>query len=187
MDRSKEEIGLKVEIEDIGKLDPRSIQQITEFISHETAIFNQKYPKNLGKENVEYINELNHIFILGQAKLIITDALSEKVYDSFVEFAKIDGQIAGFSITTFDKENDIERVRTTFTGVGKEYTRKGIATQLIKRRHKLLRERGISEYEISLWEKSLAVYEKMQQRGELKISPIGLDKHDYLIKIPIRD
>lgn len=187
MDVPKETIGHQIILEDVGSVTPEVKDEIQQFISQETKKFRELYPKNLGKDNKEYMDELNHAFILQQANLILSEALEPVTVDSRVTLAKIDGQTAGFSIITFVKENGKLKVDTTFTGVGREYRRKGIATRLIEDRHDYLRKKGITEYDIALWEKSLAVYDKMQRKGELMVEPTTLDGRQFIVRLNPRD
>lgn len=98
---------------------------------------------------------------------------------SFVVVAEGPKGTVGFSIVGIDKSG---RVINAFVGVEYQSLKKGIATELIRRRHDKLREMGYTEYHVSVWEASRKAIEKAVGHP---IEPISNDpkEKEFIVRL----
>lgn len=124
----------------------------------------------------------DHSLLLAQVHLVLRQIeLHGDKNNSFLCVAKIDERVIGISIAGLDKD---KKSIGFFTGVIWKFRRRGISTELTKRRIFELSKKGIHEYDLEMWKGSLAVARKLEREGLIDI--IGPLNNSKSYKITIR-
>jgi hypothetical protein len=148
-----------IQIERYSLADTRAMQMVSEFVSNERLTMNARHDKPF-IQNEDYFN---HVLRLAGAKALVTkDYVSRADAElSFVDVARSEGKIIGVSVFILDRSKSGVEVIDNFFGVGWDFTRKGVAKQLVTAGHQHLQELGVYEYKTSVWSGSKGVVEKV--------------------------
>lgn len=164
-----------IEIVDAGELTPEIRETINSFIAKQVDLL--KDDPELEAELFEYGLRLT------QAHIVMSSAIQSHMQWSNVTFAKKGTEIVGLSFVAIAENG--EKQFFTFTGVARLSQREGIATKLVSHRHHLLKEKGVEQYSVSLWEGSLGVFKKLENKGEVNLTPLSDKK--VLVRLVKRD
>jgi predicted N-acetyltransferase YhbS len=112
-------------------------------------------------------------FVHAQAVATLNDAIRNRTDLNFASTKNEKGEIIGYSLVTFDLNNPdpYNRVKTEFLGVDSENRGKGIATNLMKQRIKVLKELGIPGYRTISRVDAKKVYDRLGIKYEIEPLP----------------
>ncbi len=97
---------------------------------------------------------------------------------SFVVFSTHNHETVGLRIIGIAGNGE---VISSFMGVEYPFLRKGVATELVRKTHEVLKKRGYTQYEVQVWEASKKVIEKVTGKELIKLD--SLDGKRYLVEL----
>lgn len=112
----------------------------------------------------------------GAIKAVESLCVHEK---SFAVIARKKSEIVGFTLIGRDEE---DKIVISFVGVEFNSLRQGIATELVRQRHKVLRDLGYREYVVSVWEASKKTIEKATGKSLKPVSD-DPDNNDFIVRL----
>ncbi len=136
-------------------------QYLVPFYQREKALFEQNFPTR-DRQNPKYLAQLDHVALIGHSlKIPFYYGVPEK---NCIVVAKKDTEIVGLAALVIDEQNEIP---TSFIAVDWDNVHQGIGTELTRQSLAHLRNLGINEGQVSVWEGSAAIFHKLVATGEL--------------------
>lgn len=168
--------------------DAAAKEAVSALMRSEKEAMDQLYPKEqfkeLFQEDPEFRKRLDHVFLfISSANLVMKEAVSPGMEESFVVWAKDQGQPIGVSIIALKEIDDQPVVVSSFVGVKYEYRGKKIAQTLLRHRHAELKRRGITQYHCSVWAGSKAVFAAEQRAGNLRFVEDPNDEKELTVTL----
>lgn len=147
----------KYSFEEISPIDKEGYAIVQEFIQAQ-----KDHAKTISLDRRE--EAFDHVFMLLDGKRL-ADAITKADFDTSSSFLHVfydNGKPVACGIVGISNENGKLVVLDNFFGVGSEYARQGLATQLLLKQHQKLRQLGITEYvSHARNESALPLYQKL--------------------------
>jgi hypothetical protein len=174
----QEKDGNAFEYEVVEGLSPESIQEITRFLQKEKAILTS-LP---AEERTPDKDLFKYVFRLITAGSEILKKIQDRadLQKSFAVFAKSQNDIVGVFVAGVSSENTVPG--DVFFGTAFTQAKKGIATELVRQAHEVLRQKGIKEYKVSVWDASKSAIQKALGR-EITPNFSDRDGKEHTIKL----
>lgn len=159
-------------------ISPEVAERVTKFLQNEKAK-RDLLPKEKEEERQKLLEYLVPLVLSGNdtLKMIEERADSKK---SFAVFGKSGKEDVGVFIAGVTSDDQVPG--DVFFGVAFDKTKKGVATGLVTHAHDVLRQKGIKEYKVSVWEASKKTIEKALGK-QITRDPADVTGKGFIVKL----